>query len=165
MPELHACLIYVLLGRHFMCTHFRWCISAHISAKEKNVFPCTWKCICGIEEFAWSSLGIFIVFTSSRSRTCMLHQYGQHVCGKVAHRAAFLCTGKVPASGNAFMEMVTDKCTRTTFLLMEMCTWKAGLSLERSVLWHLLHNSPISTTGVQCKTTLSVCVHGQMQRS
>ena len=34
---------------------------------------------------------------------------------------------KVPASGNAFMEIMTDKRTRTTFLLAETRTWKAGL--------------------------------------
>ena len=37
----------------------------------------------------WSSLGIFIVFASSRS------VYGQQARGKVAHRAAFPCAGKV----------------------------------------------------------------------
>ena len=51
---------------------------------------------------------------------------------KVAHRAMFLHVGQVPASGNAFVEMVTDKCTSTTFLLVETCagtcTWKASLT-------------------------------------
>ena len=32
-----------------------------------------------------------------------------------------------PQSGNAFMEMVTDKCTRTAFLPTGTRTWKAGL--------------------------------------
>ena len=51
-----------------------------------------------------------IVFTSSRSCVCVLHWYGQHACEKVAHPAAFLCAGKVPASGNTFMVMVTVVC-------------------------------------------------------
>ena len=68
------------------------------------------------------------VFTGSRLCAYVLHWYGQHAHGKVAHWAAFLHAGKVPASGNAFMETVTDKCTWTTFLLPETCTWKAGLS-------------------------------------
>ena len=38
---------------------------------------------------------------------------------------------KYPASGNTFMEIVTDKCPRTTFLLTEACTWKAGLKPGR----------------------------------
>ena len=109
----------------FPCTRFRWRLSAQVSAKEKNVFPCTRKRVCGITEFAWSLLGITIVFTSSRLRTCMLHRYGQNACGKVAHRAAFPHAGKVPARGNEFMEMVTEKCSRTTFLLAETRTWKS----------------------------------------
>ena len=56
--------------------------------------------------------------------------YGQHAPEKVADRAAFRRACKVPASGNAFVEMVTDKCTRTTFLLAETRTWKAGLILS-----------------------------------
>ena len=47
---------------------------------------------------------------------------------------AFPHTGKLPTSTNTFMEMVTDKCTRTTFLPaethMEIHTWKAGLRLR-----------------------------------
>ena len=35
----------------------------------------------------------------------------QHTRGKVAHRAVFSHVGKVPTSGNAFMEMMTDACT------------------------------------------------------
>ena len=41
---------------------------------------------------------------------------------------SILRAGKAAASGNAFMEMVTDKCTRMTFLLAETRTWKGGLS-------------------------------------
>ena len=89
------------------------------------------KHVCRITEFTWSSLGIFIVFTSSKLCVCMLHQYGQHVHGKVVHRAAFLCAGKVPTSGNALMEMLTEKCTRVTFLPADTCTWKAGLTVKR----------------------------------
>ena len=105
-------------------------MSTRFSARfreRKNVFPCTQKRVCGITEFAWSLLGIFIVFTSSRSCACVLHRYGQHARGKVAHRAAFLRAGKVPASGNAFMETVAEKCSRTTYLLAETRTWKASL--------------------------------------
>ena len=108
-----------------MC--FCWCVSVRICMKEKNVFPCTWKRVCRITKFAWSWLGIFIVFTSSKSCTHVLHWYGQHAHGKVADRAAFPRTSKVPASGNVFMEMVTEMCIRTTFLLAETGTWKAGL--------------------------------------
>ena len=61
----------------------RLAFHVHVSAgasqpafhKRKDVFPCTRKCIRWITEFAWSSLGIFMVFTSSRSCACMLHQY------------------------------------------------------------------------------------------
>ena len=57
--------------------------------KRKNPFPCTWKRVCGVTKFTWSLLGISIVFTSSRSCACMLHQYGQHTHRKVAHWVAF----------------------------------------------------------------------------
>ena len=99
--------------------------------ETKNPSSCTRKRVCGITEFAWSSLGTFIVFTSSRSCACVLHRYGQHAREKVAHRTAFPRAGKLPARGNAFMEMVTEKCTRTTFSLAEKPaetrTWKARL--------------------------------------
>ena len=102
--------------------------------ERKNVFPRTQKCICRITEFAWSALDIFIVFTSSRLCTCVLHWYGQHACGKVAQRVAFLCMDNVPASENAFMEMVTDKCTRITRRNVHMESWPCILVSSDSTL-------------------------------
>ena len=58
---------------------------------------------------AWVVARHFTVFTSSRLCACLLHRYGQHACGKVPIGAAFPRVGKVLASGNVFMEMVTDK--------------------------------------------------------
>ena len=77
-------------------------------------------------------LTIFTVFTSSRLWACALCLYGQHAHGKVTHRLAFPRAGKLPARGNAIMEIVTHKCTRAMFLLAETCAemriWKVGLA-------------------------------------
>ena len=58
--------------------------------------------------------------------------------------------GEVPASRNAFMEMVTDKCTRMTFLLMEMHTW------------NLRHNKHCAFTTLEtlAKTVACMLVRG-----
>ena len=64
--------------------------------------------------------------------------YEQHTCGKITQWAMFPCTGKVPASGNVFMEMVTGKCSRMTFLLVETCTWKADLIASITLLHYLI---------------------------
>ena len=73
--------------------------------ERKNVFQCTRKRVCGIRLVVARH---FTVYTTLRSCACVLHPYGQHARGKAAHRAVFPRIGKVSASGNAFMEMVTD---------------------------------------------------------
>ena len=88
--ELYLCVrlafhVCVFAGA-FQCTFPR----------KKNVFPCTRKCVCGTTEFAWSSLGSFIVFTSSRLCACVLHRWGQCAHRKVTHWAAFPAQVKYP---------------------------------------------------------------------
>ena len=75
-PELAACLglrLAFMYMRFHCMARFR-----ESSYTRKRVR------LCGITEFAWSSLGIFTVFTSSRSCACVLNRYGQHAPGKVA---------------------------------------------------------------------------------
>ena len=95
------------------------CFSAHFR-QRKNLYPCTWKRASGITEFAWSLLGIFIVFTSSRlsatrpwkSRSSSgVSAHGYFTCGRKRihgngdremHQNDFSARGN--AHGNTHME-------------------------------------------------------------
>ena len=101
----------------FSLAHF----SAHFR-EQKNVVPCTWNgriCLVVAKHLT--------VLTSSRLCTCRLHQCGQRV-QKIHSSSGASIWGQVPTSGNTFMALVMDRCTRTTSQLVETHLWKAGLS-------------------------------------
>ena len=112
---------------------------------------------------------MFVESQNSLGRPCItrhfhcLHRFKVvHICvasvwatrmQKCHPMSDFVITGKVPASRNAFMEMVTDKCTRTTFLLAETCMLDASLrwSPVSSVSRRYFSPSP----GIFCHSTHS----------